>query len=152
MSSVDLYVGRAEDFEGDADLILSNIYGPLPSHLRNKPMLIANFVKRHALCEEWCGVKLNLVSLWEDGRCAVWAGNTKVKSVDLTSCRSEDIYFPLSLPLALLRKYGKKGMTVWDGFCGRGTVGKACQELGINFIGGDIDEQQIEISKKYLSL
>ena len=40
-----------------------------------------------------------------------------------------------------------KDIIVVDPFCGTGTTGVACAELGIDFIGIEIDEQYYQIAK-----
>jgi hypothetical protein len=156
--SVILTCGKAESFIGSADLILTNPYGPLPKQLQTVPMLICNFEERHRECEQYCGTSLHKIGEWgeDDRRCTFWAGNTSPIPVDIAGLVPDTYantygWFPLELPLRLLKVYGKPGITVWDGFMGRGTTGKACQILGMDFIGMDVNPERVELAKRYLS-
>lgn len=55
---------------------------------------------------------------------------------------------PLSLCERLVRIYTNPGDTILDPFCGEGTILEACQNLGRNAIGIDIDPKNVEICKK----
>jgi site-specific DNA-methyltransferase (adenine-specific) len=44
----------------------------------------------------------------------------------------------------------KPNMVVLDPFMGIGTTGVACQNLGVNFIGFEIDTGYIQIANKFL--
>lgn len=62
-------------------------------------------------------------------------------------------FMPLELPLTLFELYAdfiKPGMTVWDGFMGRGTIGLAALMRGMNYIGIDKDPRRVEIAKSYI--
>lgn len=43
-----------------------------------------------------------------------------------------------------------KDILVYDPFCGVATTGLACKELGVDFIGTDIEEEYCEIAKRRL--
>ena len=43
------------------------------------------------------------------------------------------------------------GITVIDPFMGSGTTGVACAELGVDFVGIELDEQYFEIAKKRIN-
>ena len=47
-----------------------------------------------------------------------------------------------------IKAYSDENDTVLDPFCGSGTTGVACKELGRNFIGIDIESEQIEVAKQ----
>lgn len=42
--------------------------------------------------------------------------------------------------------------TVFDPFMGSGTTGRACHNLGLDFIGCEIDEANFEIAQQSLSV
>ena len=61
--------------------------------------------------------------------------------------------FPPDLPKNCIRLHGvKPGMRVLDPFCGVGNTGIACRDLGVNFIGYEIDPKYYQISKNTLLL
>lgn len=152
-SRVKLYCGSADSFTGDCDIILTNPYGGIPDHLKHKPMLIADFIERKERNERRTGNVLRQVSSWDKGRCAVWCANMDYPDVDLRKLKPEkEGWFPLELPLWLLTPIAREGMTIWDGYMGRGTTGKACQKLGLNFIGGDIREDRVQLAREYLGV
>ena len=43
-----------------------------------------------------------------------------------------------------------KDILIYDPFCGVATTGLACKELGVDFIGTDIEEEYCEIAKRRL--
>ena len=43
------------------------------------------------------------------------------------------------------------GITVIDPFMGSGTTGVACAELGVDFVGIELDEQYFDIAKKRIN-
>lgn len=59
--------------------------------------------------------------------------------------------FPVKLANFFVRSFCPPGGTVLDCFCGGGTTGQAALEAGRNFIGIDIRESQIELSKRRLA-
>jgi len=124
-----------------ANFVLTNPYAVIPHHLRSCPMLVCDFVEREALAEQRCGSKLELVSKWHLGKAAIWVGNAPNMKVDLSDLVSEGIFFPEALPARLLAAYIKifPKMVVWDGFMGRGTVGRVCRRRNIPFIGIEKD-------------
>lgn len=148
--------GAADNFKGTADLVLTNPYGFLPPQLHKVPMLICNFPQNHHNMEEYCGTKLNPIGEWGgSNKNIIWAGNVEPIKVELSDLLPDTWngitgWFPLELPLRLLKVYGKPGITVWDGFMGRGTTGKACLQLGMDFIGGDISMSRVKMAKEYL--
>jgi DNA modification methylase len=59
---------------------------------------------------------------------------------------------PTQKPVALMRwciaKFGKAGQVVFDPFMGSGTTGVAALELGLSFVGCEIDTEYFEIAEK----
>jgi len=51
----------------------------------------------------------------------------------------------------IMRLLSKEGDTILDPFMGSGTTGVACQELGRNFIGIEINEKYFEIAKRRIN-
>lgn len=135
------------------DLIITNPYGNLPEHLSGVPMLISGFADRKAENEAFAGCKLDYLSGWYDSINAVWYGNTDYRKVDLSAmqpARYAGIFgwFPKEMTDALLDAY--PATCVWDGFMGRGTVGKSCRERGIKFIGIDSRIDRVKLAQAYI--
>jgi hypothetical protein len=143
---------------GGVDLVLTNPYAPLPACLLGVPALVTNFAERREKTEGFVGAALAEVGIWaRGGRNIVWAANMPAKLVELSDLVEEEFmpgrgWFPLDLPRRLLDAFGKPGMTIWDGFMGRGTVGKACLERGMSFIGIDRDPERVELARKYINI
>src|SRR6266540_6717737 len=142
--SIDLRLGYAQDYTGKADLVLSNIYGPLPKSLSHTPAIVTQFAKRLPQGLEWTGRPVQFVSFWNDLREAAWTIDLPRKDCDLNDLHPDGDFFPLELPLRLLQTFAKPGMTILDPYMGRGTVGKACEMLGMNFIGLDCDRERFK--------
>lgn len=153
---VTLICGNAADWRGRADLVLTNPYARLPGCLHGVPTLISNFTERKVHCEAWVGAPLHEIGAWGRGlRNRIWSANLDPVRMDLTDLEEEEFapgrgWFPLDLPRRLLAVYGRPGITVWDGFCGRGTVGKACLEMGMSFVGIDRDPERVNLAKAYI--
>jgi hypothetical protein len=154
--SVTLICGNASEWHGHADMVLTNPYAPLPQCLRGVPAIVTDFGWREERVRGFVGARLTAIGSWSRaGRNTVWVANMTGKPVDLSDLVEEEFapgrgWFPLYLPRRLLAAYGRPGITVWDGFCGRGTVGKACVEMGMSFIGIDRDPERVKLAKAYL--
>lgn len=150
-----LGLGNSVDYEGEADFVFSHLYGPLPAHLIGLP-IIANQIGTKKEAERWAGCKLAKVGEW--GRRIkneVYVGNMESRPIDLDGLIEEEIrpgigFFPLELVLRLLVEFSWLGALVFDGFMGRGTVGKAALELGMEFVGIDIDHDRVKMAQAYL--
>lgn len=142
-----LICGDSSKWVGDADLVFTNPYGPLPKCLHGKPAIIV--IKDRAghrmRAEKWIGARLSLIGNYND--VGVFVSNLPSFNGKLDDLEDGE-FFPLELPLRLLRHYGYR--IVWDGFMGRGTVGMACRMLGLDFIGIDIDPARVELARQYL--
>lgn len=136
----------------DIDLILTNVYGPIPEAYHKKPMLVSQFTSRKDKVREWVGAELFDVSETNGGLEMVWGANIDPVDVNLTDLKPDGNYYDLQLPMRLLTAYGWRGMKVWDGFMGRGTVGRACQMLGMKYIGIDIDPRAVDRAAHYLGM
>lgn len=82
------------------------------------------------------------------------------------ACQECDTYFlpivhgkertkhPTQKPLALIKdlvaKHSNEGDMILDCFCGSGTTGVACRELGRSFIISDVNKEYIDIAKSRL--
>jgi hypothetical protein len=150
-----LSCGDASHSDDCADLVFTDIYAPLPRQLVGIPAII-NVVGKKPDAEEWVGSRLDRVSEW--GRRVnntICVSNQCVIEVDLTDMIEDEItpgvgFMPLELPLRVLRLYGSPGITVWDGFMGRGTIGKAALSLGMNYIGIDNDPDRVKMAREYI--
>jgi hypothetical protein len=169
-----LYCGDSWMYEGDADLVLTNPYGLIPVQLRSKPLILSHDAGRKAEMETFAGQALMEIGRWHRGMQAVWVANLEPKPIDLEFLAAEEFepgrgWWPLDLPLRLLLHYGydyRANPQTWEGtgrdnarplvaldpFMGRGTTGKACQILGLDFVGIDIDPERVELAKRYLGV
>lgn len=156
-----LGLGDSVNYEGDADLVFSHLYGPLPKQLIGKPAIINLYGNKKAKAEEWCGAELFEVSKWAKGLTnTVYVANTQLPCpVDLTDLVEDEFapnrgWFPLELCIRMIAAVGDGTMPVgdrvFDGFMGRGTVGRACQHFGIGFVGVDRDPERMAIAREYL--
>jgi hypothetical protein len=151
-----LGLGDSVNYTGDADLVFSHVYGPLPKQLIGKPAIINVYGNKKARAEEWCGTELYEVSKWAKGLTnTIYVANLSLPPIDL-SCFVEDEFapgrgwFPESLCQSILTWIDNKG-TVFDGFMGRGTVGKVAMKYGLSFVGIDRDPARVQIAKEYLN-
>jgi len=170
MSEIELFCGDARFWSGrPVDLILTNPYASLPYWLLGEiPKIIslhhpdgAPRDARIRKAEDWIGGQLDHLSDW-GARNAVYVCHLPFRQIDLRMLEVDGAdaptnvgWFPLELPMRLLALYRDKLPplpTIWDGFCGRGTVGKACQQMGFDYIGIDIDPSRIVLAKKYLGV
>lgn len=153
-----LGLGDSVNYMGDADLVFSHLYGPLPPQLIGKPAIVNLFGNKKARGEEWCGAELHKVSKWATGLTnTIFVANLEPRALDLEDMIEDEFargrgWFPLGLCERLLGEYAEPHMTVFDGFMGRGTVGKACihAALELNFVGIDRDPARVVIAREYL--
>jgi hypothetical protein len=163
--SVIIHQGDAVDWPGEElvphiDLVLTNPYGPLPASLHKAPMLVHQWEYNKGALQRWIGgADLKLVSTWNEGRECFWAANMpKVPDVNLEDLKPEPGgWYPLELPRRLLERmplhlHFDRPTTVWDGFMGRGTVARACVEMGFRYIGVEQLDAHIALAMKYLDL
>lgn len=59
--------------------------------------------------------------------------------------------FPEKLAEFFVLSFCPPGGTVYDGFCGSGTTGAVAKRYGRNFIGTDVRESQVELTKRRLA-
>lgn len=148
--------GDASLWQGKADLIFTHPYAMLPHCLRGVPAIINVHGDKKAKAEEWVGAQLHWIGNWgRQMQNAVYVAHLPLTMIDLSDLVEEEFapgrgWFPLDLPLRLLGIYAPPTITVWDGFCGRGTVGKACQQLGLSYIGIDKNLERVELAREYL--
>jgi hypothetical protein len=166
VASVTVAEGDASTWSGNGvDLIFTHPYAPLPRCLRGVPAIINLYhnpkVQRRVLIEiasGWVGAPLLPVGDWGKGRRnTVYVAGLPVAPVHIADLVEDEFepgrgWFPLDLPFLLLGAYASPGMTIWDGFMGRGTVGKACQALGLGYVGLDIRPERVAIARDYLEL
>lgn len=163
VDGITIYHGEADDWAGDEtiDLVLTNPYGPMPhgrpTGLCQTPMILHQWEYRKHETERWAGIpqgSLELIGRWNDNRECFWGVNLPdVIPVDVAAFKPEPGgWYPLELPKRLLQTYATPGMTIWDGFMGRGTIAKACRELGLNYIGVEQLRAHVDLALDYLEL
>lgn len=64
---------------------------------------------------------------------------------------SHNACFPDTLPLFIIQKFAKDGAIILDPFLGSGTTTAASKELGMNFIGIDVNQKYCEIAQRRLA-
>lgn len=155
-----LGLGDSVNYEGDADLVFSHLYGPLPKQLIGKPAIINLYGNKKAKAEEWCGAELFEVSKWAKGLTnTIFVANMPiVPAHDLRGLIEDEFtpgrgWFPEELCEVMLTGSPalRYGGVVFDGFMGRGTVGRVARRLGNQFVGIDRDPSRVEIAKDYIS-
>ncbi len=160
--NLEIWHGEAVDWDHDqsertVDLVLTNPYGPLPAALATTPMLLHQWEYRKHETERFAGIpqgSLELIGKWNDSRECFWGANLEVVvPVDLAEFKPEPGgWYPLPMVTRLLQTYAQPGMTIWDGFMGRGTVAKACRELDLHYIGVERLQTHVDLALDYLGL
>ena len=78
-----------------------------------------------------------------------WREYTKsVWSIPNVSHKTHPAMFPTEIPHRLTKLFSFWGETILDPFCGIGTTGEACLQIGRKFIGVDTNKDFIDISSK----
>jgi hypothetical protein len=155
---ITIYQGDADEWPGDEkiDLVLTNPYGPMPARLRETPMILHQWGYRKHEAERLAGIpigSLQLIGTWNSDRESFWAANMEARAVDLQRFKPvAGGWYPEELPRILLRAFACKGWTIWDGFMGRGTVGKAARELGMKYVGVEQRQAHVDLALDYLEL
>jgi DNA methylase len=152
-----IYHGLAKDWEGEEpiDLVFTNPYGKLPPSLHQHPMIIHQWIHRRHQAEEWCGNKLtHCIGAWNKNKEAFWSANMdQTIFVNIREFVPETPgWYPEAMVRRLLRTFGRPGQTVWDGFMGRGTVGKIALELDMKYVGVEELSAHILIAREYLNV
>lgn len=161
--AVTLTCGNASQWSGPkVDLVFTNPYAPLPKALHGLPSIISLFEgrdNRRGLGESWTGTRLTAVARWgKGGSNTIYVGNLPPRQIVCDDLIEDSFgpgkgWMPLALPLRLLDLWSdliKPSAVVWDGFCGRGTIGRAALMHGYSYIGVDIDQQRVAMAKDYL--
>lgn len=156
-SELVLYHGLAQDWDGkeEIDLVFTNPYGPMPKSLVNHRMVIHQWVHRKREAERWCGNDLrHCIGTWNIGREAFWSANIFPEVVvDIARFRPEDAgWYTEEMVKELLTVFGRPGWTIWDGFMGRGTIGKIALSLGMRYVGVEELERHLIIARRYLDV
>ena len=158
-----LGLGDSFNYQGDADLVFTDIYGPLPPQLIGKPAIINCFGSKKARAEEWCGAELQDVSKWARGLTNTiyvanfnsdWAWPSVANLIEDEIAPGRG-WFPEALVDVLLANLPgslrfQSALTVFDGFMGRGTVGRVARQKDMQFVGIDRDPARVTIAKGYL--
>lgn len=137
--------------------MFSHVYGPLPKQLIGKPAIINLYGNKKAKAQEWVGADLHEVGKWGRGLMnTVYSANTRTVTLDLSDLVEDEVapgrgWFPYKLPELLLKTFGQ-GPTVFDGYMGRGTVGRAAIDLGFRFVGIDHNPERVQLAREYLNI
>lgn len=146
--------------------MFSHLYGPLPKQLVGKPAIVNVYGNKRDAAERWCGAQLRELSKWGKGLtntiylagpgsvCMSHAANDM--RLDLTDLVEDEFepgrgWFPEELCWRLMQNpRGLIDRVVFDGFMGRGTVGKVAREFGMHFVGIDRDPARVDIARQYI--
>lgn len=157
-SGVRIYEGKAEDWRGDEpiDLVFTNPYGPLPWSLVTVPVIVHQWRHRFDELVAWTRrPDLECFATWNDDREAFYASGLRMPLLDLSTYRPEPGgWYPLDMAHRILASVpvSRWPMTVWDGFMGRGTVGKVARALGMRYIGVEELPGHIDLACEYLGV
>lgn len=155
--SVTLYLGDAENWPGvePIDLVFTNPYGPLPLGLRDHPMVIHQWAHRKRQAEAWTRNRLtHVVGSWNRKKEVFWSANIDQKiTVNIEEFVPEQPgWYPEEMAERLLKVFGRPGYTIWDGFMGRGTVGKIARKLGMKYVGVEQLPEHLTLAREYLNV
>lgn len=158
-----LHCGLAQNYGGGADLVFTHPYGPFPRQLWRVPAIINLALppgrerQRQQQAEAWMHAPLHHIARWaERGWNAIFVAHLPVRAVelgDLTAAPGG--WFPEELCRRLFTIYQDcipAGGLVWDGFMGRGTVGKIALERGYHFFGMDQALTRVQLARTYLGV
>jgi hypothetical protein len=166
MQRIEVNQGDASQWlGGPVHLVLTHPYASLPPSVCGIPAVLNLYERdewRQPIAEKWASAILQRLGVWGAGRTnTVYVAHLPVRKVVIDDLVEDGFIegvggpFPIELPLRILHAYSdliRPGMTVWDGFCGRGTVGKACARLGLNYVGLDIDAGRVALARQYIGL
>lgn len=154
--------GRAQAYTASADMVFTHPYGPLPSMLRSVPAIInlhtSGHDRKRSRAETWVHGVLSEIGRYAGNR--VYVTRLPVRAVTLDDLAPVSFYagggcFPDELVRRLLLLYvdclPSNGL-IWDGFMGRGTVGKVARELGYRFVGIDARADRYRLACAYLGV
>lgn len=152
-----IYKGNAVDWKGDEaiDLVFTNPYGRLPKNLIDHPMVIHQWAHRRRQAEEWVGTKFAYtIGEWNRKRETFWGVNmTQRITVNIEEFVPEPMgWYPEAMVERLMKVFGRPGYTIWDGFMGRGTVGKIATEMGMKYVAVEQLPSHIKIAREYLGV
>lgn len=152
-----IYQGDAQDWPGDenVDIVITNPYGPLPMSLQHHPMVIHQWIHRKRAAEQWCRNPLrHLISKWNHEKEGFWSANIAppvIMHLD-DYVPEQPGWYPEEMALQLVKVFARPGQTIWDGFMGRGTVGKMAMHLGMKYVGVEQLPAHIKIAREYLDV
>jgi len=153
----------AWDYMEPVDFILTTPQAPLPKKLLDVPM-IAHLGYHHRPADQ----RRRMLAEWMHGRdigspFATWnefredffgfnlAYRPYFEANDIKPTREG--WFPEVLVERIFDAYPlKPGSVVWDGFMGRGTVGKVARQRGYHYVGIEQSEATVNAALSYLGL
>lgn len=145
------------------DFVLTTIQAPLPKALLDVPMIVhlgyyhrSNDDRRHRLQEWMDGRDIGSpFATWNGGKEDFYGFNLAYRPYfeanDLTP--TKEGWFPEAVVERIFDAYPLgRGAVVWDGFMGRGTVGKIARQRGYHFVGIEYDRPTLDAALSYLEL
>jgi len=164
MPTVTLLHGDCRNWTGPPpDLVFTHPYARLPDAVMRSPALINLALPRKVkqqrilVAEYWCGGALLPLASWAlDGWNTVFVCRLPQRPVVLSDLMADaGGWFPITLVQRLLQRYRDllpARAVVWDGFMGRGTVGKVAQAFGYDFIGIEQQAERVRMAEAYLGV
>lgn len=164
---VTLSQGRAEDCpepvlaDGERLLIVTDPQGPLPRWAVGRPALVLATRRRdYAEIARHCGVPVGFLrpyATYNQGHETVYSigdvGAKVAERMDLSRFVPDPPgWYPYGFALDLLRPVITPRTVVWDGFMGRGTIGRAVLALGAaRYIGNELNPATLALARDYLA-
>jgi len=94
------------------------------------------------------GANLNFPKKWGEERFDVWT--IAIPQSNYKDKKIHEFQKPIELLKRIVNIGSKEGELILDCFMGSGTTAVACQELGRNFIGFEIDEDNVNMANERL--
>lgn len=154
-------LGNASEWKGHADFIFTHPYADIPRQLHGTPAVLNLFegkVRRRWQAAQWMGRDtLWHLSWWGKGlHNHLYVCNLPVREIDCRMLIEDDGgWFPLDMVrrvMDLYQDFLPPGSVVWDGFCGRGSVGAVCAERGLSYVGIDKNPERVQMTREFLGL
>ena len=131
---------------GDYAAMAQNAYVRSGIYLKKNPMPQFSGDRPSVACEGIAIMHRPGAKKWNGGgRAGSW-----LHGHDTNEDRLHETPKPLSLMLELIADFTDPGDLIWDPYCGSGTTGIAAIRLGRRFIGHELQDRYVQISRERL--